>query len=78
MPWSRNRFLQALALLWGALWTVGAITPLDRFDWLLENLLVAAAVAAIAVWRDRWPLSDLSWLLIAVFLARHTVGAHYT
>jgi putative membrane protein len=78
VPWSRNRLLQALALLWGALWTVGAITPLDRFDWLLENLLVAAAVAAIAVWRDRWPLSDLSWLLIAVFLALHTVGAHYT
>lgn len=78
VPWSRNRLLQALAIVWGAIWVAGAIAPLSRFDWLLENLLVAAAVATIAIFRDRRPLSDLSWLLIALFLALHTVGAHYT
>jgi putative membrane protein len=78
VPWPRNRFLQWLAALSASIWVAGAIAPYNRFDWLLENLLVFAAVAAIIRWRDRRPLSDLAWLLIAIFLALHTVGAHYT
>ena len=78
VPWARNGFLKWLAALSAMIWVAGAIAPHYRFDWLLENLLVFAAVAAIVRWRDRRPLSDLAWLLIAIFLALHTIGAHFT
>jgi putative membrane protein len=78
VPWARNRFLQAFAVAWALVWLVAAIAPFDRFDWLLENMLVVVAGALLA-WRGRRdPLSDLSWLLIATFMMLHAVGAHYT
>jgi len=74
----RNRALQVAVAVVAAFWIVAAIAPLDRRDWLLENLLVfVAAVAGYSTYR-RWPLSDLSYMLIAVFLTLHIVGAHYT
>jgi len=73
-----NRILQAIVATIATLWIVAAIAPVDRFDWLLENLLVfVVAVAGFATYR-RWPLSDLSYLLVAAFLVFHIVGAHYT
>ena len=54
------------------------IAPLHRGDWLLENALAAGAVAVlVATWR-RFPLSNLSYSMLFVFLVLHEVGAHYT
>lgn len=75
---SRNRLLQGLAAAYGLWWLLLAVAPYDRFDWLLENLLVFVFVGLLAATYRRFPLSDLSYLLIAVFLALHAVGAHYT
>ena len=36
----RNHLLQFLLVFYLALWAALAISPLDRSDWLLENLLV--------------------------------------
>lgn len=63
---------------YGVVWIVAAIEPHDRFDWLLENLLVFAWVAILVFSYRRFQLSNLSYLLIAVFLSLHTVGSHYT
>lgn len=77
-PFRRNRFLQALAIGFVIAWLVAAINPENRFDWLLENLLVFAAVLVL-VYLDRTrPLSDLSYFLIFLFLLLHLLGAHYT
>lgn len=75
---ARNRVLQGLVLAYGLWWLLMAVAPYDRFDWLLENLLVFVFVAVLAATYRRFPLSDLSYLLIAVFLALHAVGSHYT
>ena len=75
---ARNRLLQVLAGAYGLWWLVLAVAPYDRFDWLLENLLVFVFVGLLAATYRRFPLSDLSYLSIAVFLALHAVGAHYT
>jgi putative membrane protein len=54
------------------------IAPHHRSDWLLENALAAAAVLLlVATWR-RFPLSNLSYGLVFVFLVLHEIGAHYT
>jgi putative membrane protein len=74
----RNRLLQGLTAGYVAWWLLLAVAPYDRFDWLLENLLVFGFVGLLAATYRRFPLSDLSYLLIAAFLALHAVGAHYT
>ena len=73
-----NRLLQGLIVAYLIIWVALAISPRDRSDWLLENLLVFVAVGFLVATYRILPLSNLSYLLIAVFLALHAVGAHYT
>ena len=51
--------------------------PEVAFDFWLENALALVFVAILAGTYRRLALSDLSYLLIAVFLALHEWGAHY-
>jgi putative membrane protein len=68
-----------MCLAWYALvWVVTAIHPLDRHDWMLENILVVAALALLIGTYRRFPLSDLSYLLITLFMTLHAMGAHWT
>jgi len=77
-PFSKNRLIQVLLLLYGAVWIWAAINPAEFHTWLLENLLVvAAAIFAIWLYRVR-PLSDLSSVLSLIFMVFHAVGSHYT
>jgi putative membrane protein len=65
-------------LLFAIEWTVLAIDPLDRADWALENALVVVFIVALAITRNRFPLSKVSYTLVIVFLSLHEIGAHYT
>jgi len=78
VAFSRNRFLQALALWYAAVWVVTSIRPVHRHDWLLENLLVFGLVIVLIATYRAFPLSDLSYLLITAFMTLHAIGAHYT
>jgi putative membrane protein len=73
-----NPFLRRLALVYGVVWLWTAVSPWDRQTWLLENLLVLAAVALLVATHRRFVFSNLSYLLIALFLALHGVGSHFT
>jgi putative membrane protein len=73
-----NRMLHILTAVYSVIWLVAAIAPIDRFDWFLENLLVFAFIGLLAATYRVFPLSDLSYTLITVFLSLHAVGAHYT
>ena len=75
---SKNRLLQVLVAWYAVVWVATSIAPLDRHDWLLENLLVVAALAVLIGTYRVFPLSDLSYLLITAFLTLHAIGAHYT
>ena len=74
----RGRFVAFLAVPFAALAVWAAIAPLDRHDWLLENVLTVAAVALLAATWRRFPLSRTSYALIFAFLCLHEVGSHYT
>lgn len=68
-----------LLLAWVSLvWLWAAISPFDRFDWLLENLLFFTAMAVFIGTYRRFPLSDASYALIALFMTLHLIGSHYT
>jgi putative membrane protein len=69
---------KALLGWYGIFWIVTAISPNDRGDWLLENLLAIALVVLLTVTYRRFQLSNFSYILITIFMTLHTVGAHYT
>jgi len=73
-----HRLLQGLAGWYALVWVVTALRPLDRHDWVLENLLVVGMMAVLVGTYRAFPLSDLSYLIITVFMTLHAVGAHYT
>lgn len=77
-PFRENRFLQGLLLWLLVLWTITAIEPFDRRDWLLENLLVFLYGGLLIATYRRFAFSDLAYGLFGIFLSLHLVGAHYT
>ncbi len=75
---SHRMSLLILAVLFAVVWIWLAISPLDRADWALENVLVILFVIGIAATYRRFPLSRISYTLIFLFLVFHEIGAHYT
>lgn len=78
MKTSHNVYLSVLALIFAIEWTVLALSPLDRADWALENVIVVLFVVLLASTYRQFPLSRVSYTLIFLFLMLHEVGAHYT
>ncbi len=74
----QNRLLISLAIFYTLVWIWAAINPLHQDDWLLENILVIIFVFLLIVIYKKFPLSDLSYILITIFLTLHTIGSHYT
>ena len=75
---SHGHYLAVLCIPYAILWIAMAFSPLDRSDWVLENLLVVVAVVVLATTYRRFPLSRVSYTLIFVFMCLHTIGSHYT
>jgi len=73
-----NRLHQWLLGSYLVLWAVLAISPVDRQDWLLENILAVGLLALLIGTYRSFPLSNTSYLLLTLFMALHAVGAHYT
>jgi putative membrane protein len=73
-----RRFLLALTLLYVLVWLWSAWSPVYRFDWALENMLPTVMVIALVLSFRKLPLSDISYLLLFLFLTLHQIGAHYT
>lgn len=78
LPPGHRRWCLVTLALFGAFWLLLAISPNDRADWALENVLVVLFVPALAASLRFFPLSRLSWGLVLLFLCLHSVGAHYT
>jgi len=73
----QNRFLHWLCAAGAAAILISAFRPERVFDWGLENVLVTCCLATLILTYDRFPFSDLSYLLILIFLSFHEWGAHY-
>jgi len=73
-----NRPLQAMVAWLVAFWAAMAISPVYRFDWFLENILVGIYAFLLIFSYRRFRFSNVSYLLFSVFMTLHLVGAHYT
>ena len=75
---TRKHYLRVLALIYGAWWVAMAIAPLDRSDWVLENVLVILGLGLLVFTYRSFPLSRVSYTCIFIFMMLHTLGSHYT
>jgi putative membrane protein len=77
LPFRENVFLQRICMAAALAFLIAAVRPDTVFDWALENTLVFILVPLL-IWAYRkLPLSDLSYLLILMYLCIHEWGAHY-
>ena len=72
-----KKFQQMLLIIYLIVWTVYAISPVYRPQWWLENYLVFAFFLFLILFYKKYQLSDLSYLLITIFLLLHVIGSHY-
>jgi putative membrane protein len=63
---------------YASFWTYMAITPFNRFDWVLENLLIWLTLLVLIITYRWFSFQNVSYMLIALFLSLHTLGAHYS
>ena len=77
-PFSQNRILQLFLLLFTVIWISTLTGTSDINNWLLENALVFAFLPLLVYTYRRYQFSDLSYLLICVYLCLHVYGSKYT
>lgn len=77
-PFSQNRLLQLFLLLFTVIWISTLTGTSDINNWLLENALVFAFLPLLVYTYRRYQFSDLSYLLICVYLCLHVYGSKYT
>ena len=75
---SKKTFIAILIILYLAIWLWAAWTPVNRFIWFLENILIFVFLMVFIVMHRRFTFSALSYLFIFLFLTLHTIGAHYS
>ncbi len=76
-PFGEKRFLQVLSIAMAAVIVVTGYQPERVFDWWLENAAALTFLAVLGITYRRLPLSDLSYLLIFIYLSMHEWGAAY-
>ncbi|RKN86085.1 DUF2238 domain-containing protein [Paenibacillus ginsengarvi] len=78
VPFRTNYRLHLLFAGFVIYWIALGLWPVQRSLWLAENVLVVLTVAAL-VWTYRFtPLSNMSYLFIALFLCLHTFATHFS
>ncbi|MEO8097584.1 MAG: DUF2238 domain-containing protein [Acidobacteriota bacterium] len=77
LPFGQNRFLQALCAAMGLVLLASAWHSVQAFDWWLESALALVFLMVLACTYRKLALSDLSYLLIFIFIGLHEWGAHH-
>jgi putative membrane protein len=73
-----NRWLQVLIVIFFSLWISTLIGTSDINNWILENTLVFLFLGFLFFTYRYYQFSDLSYLLICIYLCLHVYGAKYT
>ena len=59
-------------------WTILAVAPRSRADWVLENLPVFVGVPIAVLGARRFRFSDRAYVQATLFLILHAIGSHDT
>ena len=77
-PASRNPWILGCVLGFAALWIATLVGTSDISNWFLENTLVILGLIGLWIGYRRLQLSDLSYVLIFVYLGLHVYGSMHT
>lgn len=78
VPFKKNRLMQICLVVFLVIWGITlAYTP-DLKNWCLENTLVILFGGFLFFFYRKYQFSDLSYLLITIYLILHIYGAMYT
>ncbi len=78
VPFKKNRWMQLFLLLFLVVWGITLAGTTDIKNWLLENTLVILFGGFLYFSYRKFQLSDLSYLLILIYLSLHVYGSMYT
>jgi len=74
---ARNKILLGMTIVFFIIWVIFAINPYERSDWLIENILIFAALIYLIATFNVFRFSLKSYFFIFIFLILHVYGAHY-
>lgn len=77
-PLRSNYWMYGFLLLFLFVWSNSLIGTTDVSNWLLENTLVFLFLIFLGFTYRKYQFSDLSYLLICVYLCLHVYGSKYT
>jgi len=77
-PYRKNFWLIAFTFTFLAVWSNSYIGTTDISNWVLENLLVFIFLPLLIITYRKYQFSDLSYLLICIYLCLHVYGSKYT
>ncbi len=77
-PFKKNYWLFAFILVFLTVWASTLIGTTDFANWILENSLVFLFLGFLIITYRKFQFSDLSYLLISVYLCGHIYGSKYT
>jgi len=75
---TKNRWLQFYLLVFFSIWISTLVGTSDLNNWILENSLVIFFLVFLVVTYRKYQFSDLSYLLICIYLCLHVYGSKYT
>jgi putative membrane protein len=78
VPFKKNIWLFAFIAVFAFAWANSFIGTTDTANWLLENTLSFIFVGFIIITFKKHQFSDLSYLLICIYLCLHVYGSKYT
>ena len=78
VPFKKNIWLFAFIAVFVFIWANSFIGTTDTANWLLENTLSFIFVAFLIITFKKHQFSDLSYLLICIYLCLHVYGSKYT
>lgn len=73
-----NRWLQLFIVIFAIIWGSTLAGTSDMSNWILENTLVFLFLGFLTFTYKKYQFSDLSYLLICVYLCLHVYGSKYT
>lgn len=78
MPLLRNKWLGAFIAIFAFVWANSLYGTTDLNNWFLENTLTILFLLFLIITYRKYQFSDLTYLLICVYLCLHVYGSKYT
>jgi putative membrane protein len=78
VPFRQNRTIRGVAVVFALVWITTFAGTTDLSNWMLENILTMLFVLFLIWSYTKYQFSDVSYLLIGLYLCLHVYGSHYT